>query len=728
MKYSRKVKPKRPQVSKEKIRASILGYLSSKKYTPLSQEQLFDKLSLPKNALETFFHVITDLLREGEVVIKKNILSLKEKESVIVTGILRMHARGFGFVIPDDSKTYPQDFFIPRHLTYNAVDGDHVEVEVLGPSHPEKGPEGRIISILKRAHDRIAGIINYFTSEGKAYVYAPLLGTSKTVYFPIHKLPLELKVGDRVVLSIEDWGAKEKPVKAQFQSYIGNILDPSVDVDAAALEFGISQAFSKEALLEAKKWGNSVKKSDYKDRADLRDLDTITIDPTTARDFDDGLYVKKDPQKGYFLAVHIADVAHYVKPNSPLDKEARQRCNSTYFPGKCIPMLPEELSNGLCSLKPEVDRLAVTVLMDFDLDGNLLHQEIVRSVIKSQKRFSYEEAKEVLDGKKKHLFLPMLEEMVELCYLLKKKRKERGSIDFAIPELVLDIDEKGEPTGTYIVEYDITHQLVEEFMLKANEIVATQLENQGKKLLFRVHEEPSTENFQDFFEQVRSLGFTLPSHPKQSDLQDLFDEVKKTPFSQQLTVAFIRSMKLACYSSENQGHFGLALSHYTHFTSPIRRYSDLIIQRLLFNDPVDLENLEAIALACSEKERVSFKAESSVKQLKKLRLLKRWVTEHPFKSFNALVTKIKPFGLFFELPELALEGFLHISELGNDYFIYQEQSNTIVGSHTGKTYRISTPIEVVNTEVNLILQESKWKMYFQNESFQRAKKAWKKRK
>ncbi|MBI3237037.1 MAG: RNB domain-containing ribonuclease, partial [Chlamydiales bacterium] len=282
--------------------------------------------------------------------------------------------------------------------------------------------------------------------------------------------------------------------------------------------------------------------------------------------------------------VHIADVAHYVKPGSALDQEAIIRCNSTYFPGTCIPMLPEQLSNELCSLKPEVVRLTVSVLMDFDKEGTLIGHEVVRSCIYSAKRFTYFEAKDVLDKKVKSPYAKSLELMVELCQLLKKKRHERGSIDFALPETVILIDEKGEPTGVKKIEYDITHQLVEEFMLKANEMVAKELNLRKRPVLYRVHEEPSEENFTDFYQFARSLGFTLPAKPTPIDIQEMFDEAKKSPHSHQLSVAFIRSMRLAQYSPNNIGHFGLALEHYSHFTSPIRRYSDLVTQRLLFNE------------------------------------------------------------------------------------------------------------------------------------------------
>ncbi len=279
---------------------------------------------------------------------------------------------------------------------------------------------------------------------------------------------------------------------------------------------------------------------------------------------------------------------------------------------------------------------------------------------------------------------------------------------FPLPELVVMINDKGEPEGLKKIEYDITHQLVEEFMLKANEVVALELNKRGKRLIYRIHEEPQEENFQDFLQFARTLGFQVPVKATSNDLQALFEEAKKTPYFQQLSVGFIRSMRLAQYSPENVGHFGLALEHYCHFTSPIRRYSDLIIERLLFDEEPEDMNIDQIAQHCSDQERVSFRAEMSVKTLKKLRLLDKYFKEDPYREYNAVVTKIKPFGLFFELQDLMLEGFLHISELENDYFIFDERRNVLFGRSSGKIHKLGEPIKVRLSRVDLIQLESGW--------------------
>ncbi|HNA62892.1 MAG TPA: ribonuclease R, partial [Rhabdochlamydiaceae bacterium] len=435
----------------------------------------------------------------------------------------------------------------------------------------------------------------------------------------------------------------------------------------------------------------------------------------------DALSITKDKKEIYHLGVHIADVAHYVERGSPLDLEAAKRSNSTYFPGYCLPMLPHELSDNLCSLQPNVIRLTVSVLMSFDKSGSLLDYRITRSYIKSAKRFTYEEAKEVLDGNLKSPHLQALELMVELCKLLKNKRYERGSIDFSMPDLMIVVDDKGHPHQMKRVEYDITHQLVEEFMLKANETVAKHLAENKKPVVFRIHEEPSKDDFTDFYAMARSFGFSLPNAPTQQDIQTLFEKAKKSPHAGQLAVGFIRSMKLAYYSPDNVGHYGLALDYYCHFTSPIRRYTDLVIQRLLFNEEGKDLDLEKIAQQCSDRERVSFRAESSVKMLKKLRLLDRWMKDDPNEVYEAVVTRIKPFGLFFDLSHLMLEGFLHISELENDYFVFNAQQNALIGRTSGKTHIAGETIKVQPIAIDLIFLESRWELIVPKKDRRRGK-------
>jgi ribonuclease R len=621
-----------------------------------------------------------------------------------------MHPRGFGFVVPDALFGCPEDIFIPKHLTDNAVDGDRVEIQINPQSNWEKGADGKILSVLKRGRTHLAGTLSEFSSNGKVFAYVPLLGPSRPVVIKINQEEKSLKVGDRVILKVLDWGSHEAPTIGEVSHYIGHISDPSKDLPAAIEEYDLHAVFSKKTLNEVKAIGSKVVKKDLAGRKDFSKLEAFTIDPETAKDYDDALSLTKDKKGSYHLGIHIADVAHYVTPESSLDQEAALRCNSVYFPGAVVPMLPHALSDNLCSLREKQIRLTVSVMVDFDKSGEMLGYQIFRSFIKSKKRMTYPEAKLILDGKKESVHAKSLKLMVELCHLLKEQRSLRGSIDFSLPEMVILVDQNGNPTGTKRVEYDITHQLVEEFMLKANELVAKALTERGKTPLYRIHEAPDPENIEEFLNLARSLGFQVPKQASQKDLQKLFDKAKKSPFSQQLSVAFIRSMKLAFYSPDNVGHFGLALEHYCHFTSPIRRYSDLIIQRLLFDEEPEGIDLKEIALKCSDQERVAFRAESSVKLLKKLRLLDQYLKKEPQRLYKAFVSRVKPFGFFFELQELFLEGFVHISEIGSDYYLYDQKRSAMLGKHTGKTYAAGTEISVRLTAVNFILLESKWEM------------------
>jgi ribonuclease R len=348
--------------------------------------------------------------------------------------------------------------------------------------------------------------------------------------------------------------------------------------------------------------------------------------------------------------------------------------------------------------------------MRFDPQGTLINHRITRSVIRSAKRFTYKEAKLVLDGKKRSPHFSTLHLMVELCRLLKKKRYERGSIEFSLPELVVLVDEKGTPYQTDYITYDITHQMVEEFMLKANEMVAWDLAQQGKNLTYRVHDVPAEENLRDFALLAAAFGFRISDIPGPQDLQKLFEEAGETPYSNYLASSYIRRMRLAAYSAENIGHYGLSLTHYCHFTSPIRRYVDLVVHRILFGESDDLEYLQQVANMCSEQERISAKAESSVVLLKKLRLLHQMHTQNPYREYEAIITRVKNFGVYFEILDLLLEGFIHISELGEDYFVFEEEKMRLRGTRRGNFYAPGDRLTVMLADVDFVSQETKWYM------------------
>lgn len=684
-------------------------FISGKAYRPMTAEQLLERLHFAPQHAHLLDQILQELIKQGLIELSHQKYIWKTQQANVVTGVLSVHPRGFGFLRADDPSLFSEDVFIPKHLTQNAVDGDTVEVLVNTEVISEKGPEGKVISILSRGRTHIAGIISKVESFGEIFAYAPLLGITQRVIVLPHP-DLKLREGDRVVMEVLEWGSRGNSAQCRVTQYIGHISDPSCDIPAAIEEYQLRSEFSRKALQQAKDYGTKVSLKEIKEREDLRHLNCFTIDPDTAKDYDDAINLSKDEKGHYHLGVHIADVSHYVVSDSPLDKEAKERCNSTYFPGFCLPMLPHELSSHLCSLKPNVNRLAASVLMEFNPEGNLVNYRITRSVIKSRKRLTYREAKLILDAKKTSPFLADLKLMLELCRLLKIKRYERGSLEFSIPELMVLVNTEGTPTGLDHIEYDETHQLVEEFMLKTNETIATYITQQGKGLAYRIHDEPSEESMKDFSMLVRNFGYELSEIPTPREIQLLFEEAAKTPYAQYLATSYIKRMRLAVYSADNIGHYGLGLTHYCHFTSPIRRYVDLVVHRILFGDDKDRETLESISLQCSEQERISAKAENNVKALKKLRLLKMWHEKDPGKQYEAIITRVKPFGIYFEILDFMLESFLHISELENDYFVYDEQQGLLRGRREGYVHTSGSKIHVMLKEVHFINLETEWSL------------------
>lgn len=695
----------------EKLFGNLLkvtySFIKGRDYQPLTMKALIERLHIAPANIPLFKEGLSFLVHEGKVRYIKGVYHQTETDSFhlrdgekVVRGELSVHPRGFGFIDQPE-----QDIFIPKPLMNGALDGDIVDAAIDTFAFSEKGPEGRVLRIVERKRTALVGIVT-LVSGAHIHLFSSLLGEHHDVRLEGVKKDA-VKPGDRISIHVTTWGEKDSPTIGTLSEHLGHIRDAASDLPYILKASNLRVEFPPEAIVEAQRFGDKVKQAEIKGRADLRNLECFTIDPDTAKDFDDALSLEHT-HSGYRLGVHIADVSHYVKEGSALDSEARKRANSTYFPNHCIPMLPRELSENLCSLKPHVNRLAVSVFFDIDENGNTRSWEIVRSVIKSHKRFTYKEVKEILDEKTKSPFHSKLKLMMKLCHLLQKQRHERGSVQLALPELIVRINERGEPTGTELIEYDISHQIVEEFMLKANEIVAIELSRRGKDLTYRVHEEPSAESLQDFATLVAAFGYKIPSNPEPKDIQKLFLEIENTRHAPFLSVCYIRSMRLACYSPDNIGHYGLGLEHYCHFTSPIRRYVDTIIHRLLFEKGPPREEIETICEEASERERASARAEGALIMTKKLRLLNAWHKKSPRRVYQAIITRVKPFGIFFDITDLMLEGFLHVSELEDDYFLFDEDTSQLVGRYEGITYGCGEKISVSLRHVDLLLQETSW--------------------
>ena len=628
---------------------------------------------------------------------------------LIVTGLFSLHRLGFGFVPPKEA-ILNEDVFIPATKTMNALDGDLVEVEVSPIRKKNKGPEGKIVKVISRKKQSYMAVCVFVDNPGELMCFLPSLGRKKTVYLEKTKEVEALRPGDRLEIKIEKWGEPADPIHAELIQAIGNI-DVALDDNLfAALELQIPTDFPPEVLEEVKQFSTDVLKEECVGRTDFTQDLVVTIDPDTAQDYDDALSLDVDKEGNFHLNVHIADVSHYVKPGSNLDTEAKKRGNSTYLIGSVLPMLPKALSNELCSLKEGVERLTVSVMMSFDPTGKRTKHKITRGVIRSKKRLTYKNALSIINGETESDLSPLLGQFVALAKLLKKRKQERGCLEIELDDLVFHVDEKGEPTGYEVVHYDITHQLVEEFMLQANEVIAETVDKKYGQGIFRSHEHPDPENLKEFFRFAQSLGVKVPLNPNEHDLEKVFAMSKNTPFEQMVTTAYIRCLKLAKYTAKNLGHFSLFLDHYCHFTSPIRRYSDLVIHRQLFEkvDYYSTEALDTIAAHLSKTERNSFKAEQLTLMWKKLRLLEKWSLEGK-KRYAATITKIKSKGMLANISPLNFDYFIEVRDL-KDHYRFNPEKNLLIGSRTKQTFQVGMQGSLTMIKIDLKTLSTKWQL------------------
>jgi ribonuclease R len=619
----------------------------------------------------------------------------------LVEGALKQYRGGFAFLIPKDRER--EDIFIPPDALGGAIDGDHVLVRIVRPQGQKKA-EGQVVKILDRKIQTIVGVFQ----TGKAYGRV---------------IPWDKKIQMEPTVSTKNFGGatdgmmveaelipETNPPEAKIISLLGFQGEPDLDAKIIISRYHLPKEFPPEVFEEAEKVA-VIKEDDYKGRKDFRDWWTVTIDGQKARDFDDAISITAFKNGGYLLGVHIADVAHYVKEDSALDAEARERGNSVYFPELVIPMLPEKLSNEICSLNPQVDRLTMSVVARIDKDGKVTDYHIYPSVINSNERMTYTAVKQIVEDRDPELLrryeplVDMFFTMKKLALLLMRHRRERGSIDFDLPEPEVIIDlTTGRMTGVVRSERNVAHRLIEEFMLLANEIVATHLSNSQIPSVYRVHEPPPPEKIGDFAAIAGSLGYRLPIDAekiKPKDLAKLLEKIEGKPEEKFLNVLLLRSMSRARYDLNNSGHFGLALSSYTHFTSPIRRYPDLIVHRalktLLNARKPELSRwqkmnsvIPEMAEHCSITERRADDAERDFIQLKKVEFMRDKLGE----AFDGYISGVAPYGIFVELNEFFVEGLVPMKYMDDDRYVYDERRHIFKGKRTGMTYRLGDPIKV----------------------------------
>ncbi len=676
---------------------TVLRFFKEKVKRPLSFRDIAECLALSRSEARSLKRLLREMVRSGEIIRTRKGLYGSADEMNLISGYFEAHRDGYGFVVPE--RPGQRDIFIPARWTSGAMNNDRVIVRVENWHRRE----GRIIRILERATTRLAGRLDV---SKNAFFVKP---KNKTIPFDIYVSPRDrgkARKGDNVIVEIIDYPSDKRPPSGRVIKVVEKPEDPGAEVEAIIEEFNLPRKFPRAVNEEAITLFKRTEEELFEKRKDLKNLKTVTIDGERARDFDDALSVRLT-EHGYRLWVHIADVSHYVAWDSEIDREARKRATSVYFPDRVTPMLPKELSEDLCSLRPGVDRLAMTVEMDFDRNGERIKTRFYPSIIRSNERMTYTSVRKILvdnDVKERKRYEHLLQDfelMNELCNMLRAKRLTRGSLDFDLPEPEVILDLQGRPEAIIRAERNLAHMIIEEFMIAANEAVAEYIESLGIPSLYRVHEKPDSSKMEEIIRIVRTLSGTRMKTLKPADFPELLQNVKGTSAEEIVNYMVLRSLKQARYSPINVGHFGLASRCYTHFTSPIRRYPDLVVHRILKEiikkkrlSEKRIKYLEEllpdIAFHSSRMERLADEAEREVVDAMRVWFMKDKVGE----EYTAKVVSIMPYGLKLRLKDFYVEGFLHVSYMNDDFYQYDERTFSLVGRNSGKRFTIGDELTV----------------------------------
>lgn len=690
------------------VRENILNFMRDTGYAPMTSEELMDALAGTCSP-NKFWQELLALEQNGEIIKTRfDTYGLPEKMG-LVAGRFQLTSKGFGFVIPDNKGDRP-DVFIPPRALNGAMNNDRVLARIDNDTHGKK-PEGEILRIIVHANNKVVGV---FHQSGEfAFVTPDDKRIGQDVYVMKRHFN-NAKDGQKVVVEITEWPQNNRKAEGKVTEVLGNLGDVGLEILSIIKQNDLPLTFPEEVLDASYKVPKTIKKSELNGRRDLRDRTVVTVDGEDAKDLDDAVYVEKLNSNEYLLGVYIADVSYYVTENSVLDREARARGTSVYLVDRVLPMLPERLSNGICSLNAGEDRLSMACEMHINGEGKVLNYEIFPAVINVRHRLSYNIVRAMLAGDaelcaKYKDVLPMVGKMDELREILHKKRAKRGAVDFDLPEQKVILDEKLHPIEIVQRIHGNAESIIEEFMLVANETVAQHMFNQHWPFIYRVHDIPAEEKMQDFAKLLANFNIKFKVHEetKPKDIQQAVEAIAGTPEERLITTVALRSMKQAVYQTENIGHFGLAAKYYTHFTSPIRRYPDLIVHRLLHRwlqapklpanevEPLG-DKLDMIAEHSSIRERAAADAERATVELKKC----EYMADHIGEEFDGTISGVTAFGMFVEL-ENGVEGLVHISSLMDDYYDYYEERYALVGTHSGNVYRLGDKVRIEVLQVNI---------------------------
>ncbi len=679
----------------------ILAHFSSRSRRPLTRREIAEQINLRGGERKLLTKSLQQLVRSGLLEERKGKYRLVPPQRT-VEGIFSVADKGFGFLQQDDGQR--EDLFIPARFVGSAMDGDRLLV-ACRVSTRDRRPYAEVIKVLQRAHRRLIGFYRPRGNGGEVWPLEQKLGGPIRV-----GKQAKINPGDVVEVEIEHFAAGDRDACGQIIEVLGSPEDPQVDIETVIRNYALPQNFSPAALEQAATVAESIDGDEIARRVDLRRLPLVTIDGETAKDFDDAVALQKKSDGSYRLWVCIADVSHYVEQATALDQDALERATSVYFPGFCLPMLPEALSNGICSLKPDEERLVMAAELQFDQTGVPLAAKFYPAVICSQARLTYTQVAACLtDPQQSALENSLVEQLAamdELARLLGRQRQQRGSLDMDLPELEVLLDERGCPVDLVKTERTPAHRLIEEFMLAANESVAGFLHKQGWPFLYRIHEKPDLEKLQELQQLAAEcgVGLVLGKNPQQG-LQQLLIDIAEKPEARLVNQQLLRSLKQACYSPNNSGHFGLAADCYCHFTSPIRRYPDLIVHRILKlaltgspkSASVSAAELLVLGRDCSAKERRAMQAERNLIDLRRCQVMLGRVGE----EFFGTISSVAEFGFFVELDDLYVEGLVHLRTLKNDYYHFDPTLLALLGERHRRQFKIGMRVRVKLAKVEL---------------------------